>query len=103
MTDPLTTDGGTDNGSSERSTCLMYELNADEHPTGVVVRAVASLTDTPPIELDPLHDTIPPRHLDRVVQQSSGKADIELSFMYSGCGVTVTPTEVVVRRIEDDS
>lgn len=103
MTNPLITDGGSDNDPSERSACLTYEPDPDERPTEVVVRAVATLTDTPLTELDPLHDTIPSRHLDGVVQGSAEAADIELSFTYSGCGVTVTPTEVVVRRIEDDS
>lgn len=103
MTDRLITDGGTDNGPSERSACLSYELDTDERPTEVVVRAVATMTDTPPIELDPLHDTIPPGHLNGVVQEGSDQADIELSFTYSGCDVTVTPAEVTVRGIGDDS
>ncbi|WP_246998112.1 HalOD1 output domain-containing protein [Halosolutus gelatinilyticus] len=92
------TDGGSDFDASDPTSELSAAPGEDETPSIVVVRAVATLTNTSPIDLDPLYHAIDPDHLDRVVQSADESAvRMEISFRYQGCEVTVTEDEIRVR------
>lgn len=52
-----------------------------------LVQAVATATDTDPLELPPLYDAVDPDALDAMVE---GMADGRVSFTYAGCEITVT-------------
>lgn len=68
-----------------------------------VVRSVADNTNTDPLELPPLFDTVDPDALDALVRSLS---DGELTFTYAGCAVTVDSTgavELADREIGDNS
>lgn len=79
---------------------LEYEISGDERASMVVVRAVATLTNTSPMDLDPLFQVIDPEYVDGVTEgQTSG--DPSLTFEYSDCHIEVTPNTVRVDpRIE---
>ncbi|ELY56267.1 hypothetical protein C491_15007 [Natronococcus amylolyticus DSM 10524] len=101
MTDDNTPSGPND---ATRSKSLSYELDADERPSEVVVHAVATLTDTPILDLDPLYHTVDPDHLDGMItgRKSSGTpTESSFSFHYHGCRVTMNQHTVRV-QIDDD-
>lgn len=103
MTDEPT-DGGPADESSSRSLEVSYTLGDDESPSTSVVKATALLTDTSPLDLDPLYDVIDPEHLDGMVRSSSDDpGSVEISFRYSGCEVTVTPAAVHLRNVRDET
>lgn len=52
-----------------------------------VVQAVATTTDTDPLELPTLYDAVDPDALASLVE---GMSDGEVVFAYAGCEVTVT-------------
>lgn len=54
--------------------------------SGMVVRHVATATDSNPLELPPLYEAIDPDSLDSLVE---GMAEGELSFAYAGHRVSV--------------
>lgn len=60
----------------------MVSLSVSER----VVEAVAEATDTDPMELPPLHDTLDSDALDALIPSM---ANGELSFDYAGCSITV--------------
>ena len=83
---------------------LTNSIDPDKPPSEAVIRAVATLTDTPPLELAPLYNAIDPDHLDEVIERStSAGSALELAFTYAGCTVVVTPTEIRVRPSENIS
>lgn len=51
-----------------------------------VVLAVAAETDTDPLDLPPLYETLDPDALDSVVHKSP---DCTVTFQYAGCTLTV--------------
>lgn len=92
MTDETPPDDRDGYGLSGREAELTCELDPDERPSRAVVRAVASLTNTPVLDLDPLYETIDPDHLnglcgrDDACGQTGARA---VTFEFSGCTVTV--------------
>ena len=89
------------NGDPETAE-LVYEIDTDERPSLAVVRAVASLTDTPILDLVPLFDTIDPEYLDYLITNRIDREhERSISFCYHGCRVTVTRKTVRVRTIVD--
>ncbi|AEH37823.1 HalOD1 output domain-containing protein [Halopiger xanaduensis] len=102
MSDTPRADGGSTDDSAPRLQ-LSYTLDDDEAPSTGVVKATAILTDTSPLDLEPLYDVIDPDHLDGMFQSSDGgTVFIETRFVYCGCTVTVTPETVYLERISDD-
>lgn len=96
-----------DNGSSPAlgSADLTYTLDEDERPSEAVVLAVASLTDTKIIDLDPLYNVIDTDHLDGLFDDSGDTqllADSSATFPFNGCTVTVTQDTVYVCEHADD-
>lgn len=72
----------------------------DDGPLGtVIVKAVATVTGTPPTELDPLYDTIDPQALQRMYDTIDEFPDYDgdrsLTFAFGGCTVTVSWTGTV--------
>lgn len=72
---------------------IYYEEEDCEPVSTVIVKAVAALTNTPPIELDPLYETINPGALNRLSsfdpQDSQQQTDSHITFTYNECQITV--------------
>lgn len=97
------TDDGSGNGLSKRATDVTYTIDEDERPSVAVVLAVASLTNTPVLELDPLYDVVDPEQLDTVVSDADGDFEAgPVTFDFGGCRVSVTGDEVRVRERDSD-
>ncbi|ELY98414.1 HalOD1 output domain-containing protein [Natrialba asiatica] len=78
-----------------------HEFTDDQPPSETIVRAVAALTNTPVLELEPLYTVIDPAQIDETYEKTSAAVQAEFSFTYSGCDVTVTREGVHVRRERD--
>ncbi|WP_323173029.1 HalOD1 output domain-containing protein [Natrialba sp. PRR66] len=78
-----------------------HEFTDDQPPSETIVRAVAALTNTPVLELEPLYTVIDPTQIDETYEKTSAAVEAEFSFTYSGCDVTVTREGVHVRRVRD--
>ncbi len=102
MTDK-NTDGEAETDPTTRRETIVCEIGEDDRPSEVVVRAVATLTDTEILDLDPLYDTIDPEHVNELIDGRSESAieDSSISFRYNGCLVTVTRSDVHVRAEAD--
>lgn len=97
------TDGGSDRGQSERPDRFTYDIDRDELPSEAVVRAVAAVTNTSPLVLDPLYHVIDPDNLDEVLQRRGRHGGgTELTFTFEGCEVTVTSERVRTVLVETD-
>lgn len=105
MTEPPTTDGGNRSDGPGRSHRLRYDIDGDESPSEAVVRVVAALTDTSPLELDPLYYAVDPDHLDGIFGRTTDgtvRAESSFTFAFNGCEVTLTHDEVRVRGSDAD-
>lgn len=91
---PIPDGGDRETPSKRRST---YEIDDGERPSKAVVRAVAALTNTPVLELEPLYDVIDPDLLDRTIASTADDVQVEFSFAFGECEVTVTREEIHVR------
>lgn len=98
MTDHLTRDDRSENRLSAREAAIEYEIDDDEPPSTAVVRAVASLTDTPVLDLEPLYDVVDPDHLDGLLGGDGALEESSVTLAFSGCRVTVTQDGVRVGR-----
>ena len=98
MTDNPRADGG----RTSQPDRLTYEVEADESPSEAVVRAVAALTNRPPLDLEPLYNVIDPDHIDGAFAGGDDAGAAELSFSFAGCAVTVTDEHVRVHVKADD-
>lgn len=99
MTDHPTGDDGNGNKSAKRAPEVTYDIGEAELPSEAVVWAVAALTNTSVVDLDPLYDVMDPDHLDRLFEGTGdGDAPEERSvtFGFNGCQVTVTRDAVLV-------
>lgn len=85
------------NDLTNTTSALTADIEAAEAPSETVIRAVASLTNTPPLELEPLYGVIDPVHLDALFDNAA-LADRSLTFTYVGCSVTVTRESIRVRE-----
>lgn len=103
MPERHSTDGGFDGDRASEPLGLTYEVDADEPHSEAVVRAVATLTDTSPLDLEPLYDVIDPTHLDGIFEasESGPRTEGSFEFTFGGCRVAVTYEEVRVREIDD--
>lgn len=96
---PIPDGGDRERPPSKRRTT--YEIG-DERPSETVVRAVAAVTNTPVLELEPLYDVIDPDLLNRTIASTGDDVQVEFSFAFGGCEVTVTREEVRVRVPDAD-
>lgn len=107
MRDEISPDGGnSENSHSEDFQTLTYEIGRDKSPSDAVVRAVAEFTHTPPLDLDPLYDTVDPDHLDALFEGTSDdtvRTDRTFTFTFAGCVVSVTADEISVSEPEETS
>lgn len=101
MTDN-TRDDESQPGPATQSADLTYTLDEDERLSEAVVRAVASLTDTPIIDLDPLYDVVDPEHLNGLFEETDLRQQSSVTFRFNRCTVTVTPDTVHVRECTDN-
>ena len=105
MTKRYITDGGFEGDPSKQSLQLTYDVDADEFHSEAVVRAVASLTNTSPLDLDPLYNVVDPVHLDGIFEtsQSAPTTEGSFAFTFGGCWVAVTREKIRVREISEGS
>lgn len=80
---------------------VVSDIGDDELPSETVVRAVASLRNEDPAELEPLFETVDPDALDALVDRDSATADLELRLTYEGCEIVVTSEEVRARLADE--
>lgn len=105
MTDRPNVDGGQDSDRSAFVASCTYEPGDNESMSEAIVRAVAALTDSSPLELDPLYDVIDPEHLDGFFEDASKTTRPSQSFtlLFNGCEVEATPDRISVRNIDGDA
>lgn len=90
----------TDSPLSTQTADLTYHIDETEQASTAVVRAVASLTNTPVLDLAPLYEVIDSDHLNRFVEKTEGDTNSmepSVTFRFNGCQVTVTKREVHVQ------
>lgn len=100
MTDPSNYNDRNVNGEEKQVAEIIYEVSDDELPSEAVVRATATLTNTPVIDLDPLYSVIDPDHLDGLFGDFDGRDTPEersVAFTFNECHVSVTGATVTVR------
>lgn len=97
MTDETTRDDRSENCLSSREAAIEYEID-DEPPSVAVVRAVASLTNTPVLDLEPLYDVVDPDHLDGLFGGDAALEGSSVALAFNGCRVTVTEDCVFVEE-----
>lgn len=103
MTEIPFTDGGRDDDCSAQSLRFTYDLDEDEPPSEAVVRAVAALTNTSLLDLEPLYDVIDPGQLNEIFEETDDSTvSTELSFTFNGFDVDVTDDEIYVREADDN-
>lgn len=103
MTDSSIPHDGSDDAETARATELTYAIGEDERPSEAVVRATARLTDTSPLDLEPLYDVVDPDQLDGLFAESGDRAipdERSVTITFNGCRVSVTGDEVFVRLDE---
>ncbi|SFS08090.1 hypothetical protein SAMN05216559_3350 [Halomicrobium zhouii] len=85
-------DTPTDEPRNSRSNTTTYTRAPDELPSESVVRAVAAVTGTEPMALDPLYGSIDPDALDAVVESAptTGEEGLTSSVRFRYQGTTVT-------------
>ncbi|MCU4974475.1 hypothetical protein OB955_17275 [Halobacteria archaeon AArc-m2/3/4] len=90
--------------SSEPATIQTFIYTTDESVSEAVLDAVASITDSDPIELDPLYYTIDPDALDTLFESRPYNTelprDVQVTFSYVGLQVTVTAAGQII--VEDE-
>ncbi|MFB6195442.1 MAG: HalOD1 output domain-containing protein [Haloplanus sp.] len=90
---------------SARVESVAYPIAETETPVEAVVRAVASFTNTPVLELNPIYNVIDLEPLERLFDSAAdgdGTPDLSVSFRFSDCLVTVTREAVHVQPSADD-
>jgi len=98
MTDHADRDDRSAPGLSARESALTYRIDDGEPPSEAVVRAIASLTNTPVLDLEPLYEVVDPNHLDGVLgSDAPGVEEATVTIAFGGCRVTVTRDEVRVQ------
>jgi len=79
--------------------CIQTTPSSDQSPSTAIVEAIGAITDTDPIELDPLGDWIDVDHLDGLFDSSSHseRGHVSVSFSYAGYRISVTETTLINR------
>lgn len=75
-----------------------FRTEPDENVSTAVVEAVAAVTDTSPMELEPLAESIDPDALDRLFGDSGRRLTVE--FAYAGCAIVATGSTLQIRETE---
>ncbi|MCU4741685.1 HalOD1 output domain-containing protein [Natronoglomus mannanivorans] len=86
------------------ATFQTFIYTPDESVSEAILDAVASVTDSDPIELDPLYYTIDPDALDSLFESRSRTTelprDVQVTFSYVGLQITVTAAGQII--VEDE-
>lgn len=61
----------------------------DVAPSTAVISAVAALTDTDPLDIEPLHSAIDPDALDTIATDQPAEGDLKVTFNLDSHAVTV--------------
>lgn len=79
--------------AAAQSDPVTYVRDPDEPPSRSVIRAVAAVNGTDPVQMRPLYDAIDPDALDRMFDEAPGRPhplpDGAVSFRFNDCDVTV--------------
>lgn len=99
----MTDDIPNDRRLSASESDVSHEVAESERHSRAVLRAVASVRNTPELELDPLYESVDPDVVDGLFDRPAPEdsAENSVTFEYAGCRVTVTRTEVRVRELSD--
>lgn len=94
---PVRTEAG---GSEEPRSAVTVDLDFDDTitPSIAVVEAIATATDTDPLNLEPLAESIDPGALDAFLS-SNGGSSVILQFEYDGQWVTVDSADRVTLSV----
>lgn len=77
----------------------VYERPPNEPVSRGITAAMSRFTGRSPLDLEPLAEAVDPDAIDAVVDRpAGGDAAVTVSFDYAGLEVTVTPTEIRLRR-----
>lgn len=74
-----------------------YRIECDfalDDPSHAIITAIGSLTQTDPLELDPLYQAIDPDALNQMV--SATREECHVSFQYADFDVTVDSTGAII-------
>lgn len=88
-----------------RCRTVEYELGPDERVSAAVVRAVSAVEGRDPGSLRPLADVVDPAALDSLFDPRSDgtpRTGGRLSFVFSGCRVTVDNGEYLTLQLLED-
>jgi hypothetical protein len=79
--------------------CIQTNSSSGQRPSTAIIEAIGTITDTDPIELDPLGDTIDSDHLDGLFDSPSNseREHVSVSFSYAGYRITVSETKAITR------
>ncbi|MDF9744015.1 HalOD1 output domain-containing protein [Natrinema salsiterrestre] len=67
-----------------------HDWTASDVPTPAIVRGVAAVTGTDPMEMRPLYDVLDPEAVNQFVTHASGRGrPTRLSFRFEDCAVAV--------------
>ncbi|ELY85989.1 HalOD1 output domain-containing protein [Natrinema altunense] len=72
---------------------IVRQIEGSDSPSQTVLRAVATETNTPVLELEPLYETVDPEALNTLV---TGGAAVRVAFDYQDFTVTVDAERVVL-------
>lgn len=85
---------------------ICHDLRSDESVTVTVVRAVAIVTNTPPMDFDPMFETIDPDALNRLFNGPSGDSPQDsnwVSFRFNDCAVQVSASGTIEITPDEDA
>lgn len=97
---------GAPSGPTTNQTRIQRNWHGEGTPAGSVTDAIATVTGTPPLGLQPLYESIDPDALDRILEAGSaspsGRSTLTVSFRHAGCAVTITADgQLTVRHPAD--
>lgn len=75
--------------NSASGVTVTWTSEPESTPATTVISAVAEVTDSDPIELPPLYHTIETDALNRLFLSKRSDPEIQVSFQYEGCEVTI--------------
>lgn len=76
-------------------------VGSNQSVSDCVVAAAAAVTDTEPLELPPLYETVDADALNELCASREG-SDLRVSFRYAGCTVTIEgPDQVSIAGWDD--
>ncbi len=90
------------NEPTDRLDAKIHRFTHDPQEQSIVVsiiRAVASVSGVDPLSVKPrLYDVVDPDALETLLSADSAGSDVQVSFPFGSCGVTVTAAGTIIVR-----